>query len=135
MLKIMPFWLWAVVMVVLVIVGIATGEPAALVIVGASIGLTFLVALVSKWFAGEGSEARDGEFPQHSSALAPPAPPAPPIPTEHCELVAFLADELLLMDEDEASRTAHRLSAVLGDPISEAKLKVFMDTAKWLMSA
>ena len=49
MLKIMPFWLWVVVMGVLLIVGIS-GEPMAFLVVAASVGLTLLVAFVrSAW--------------------------------------------------------------------------------------
>ena len=50
MLKIMPFWLWAVLMGVLVVVGIATGEPAALLVVAASVGLTVSINGVARWW-------------------------------------------------------------------------------------
>lgn len=57
---ILPGWLWVVVMVVLVIVGVATGDPAAFLVVGASVGLMVLIVLIRNAFNSEGFGNREG---------------------------------------------------------------------------
>ena len=77
---ILPGWLWAVVMVILVIVGIASGEIVPmLIVVGGSVGLTALIGVIRNGFGG-GDDWSEPEEQEGVSDQLPDSPQEPKDP-------------------------------------------------------
>lgn len=109
--KILPFWLWVVVMVVLVIVGIASGDPAAFLVVGASIGLTALVVLVKTAFDRAGSQPRKSALPDRSPPHSQQPPSAAQIAPQ--ESPAARRTALIAQGEFKCTNCGKRASDVI----------------------